>query len=67
MIEVYAFDYSIDGDMYAGTISAKSYKHAQELVPFATNIGRLEAEYEVEWQVMRDCDPIYWGKELPIL
>lgn len=67
MVEVYGFDYSIDGEMYAGTISAKSYEHAQELVPFAMNIGKIVGEYEADWQIMMECDPIYWGKELPIL
>ena len=67
MIEIYAFEYHIDGELYGGTISARSYEHAQELVPFATNIGKLVDEYDVNWQTMIHCDPIYWGKELPIL
>ncbi len=67
MIEVYSFEYFLDSERYAGTISAKSYEHAQELVPFATNIGKIVGEYEADWQIMMECDPIYWGKELPIL
>jgi len=67
MIEIYAFDYSIDGETYGGTISARSHEHVLELIPFAKNVGKLVGEYEAGWAVMMECDPIYWGKELTIL
>ena len=67
MIEIYSFEYSIDGDRYAGTISAKSFEHAQKLVPFATNIGKILEEVDVDFQTMLYCAPVYWGKDLPIL
>lgn len=66
MVEIYAYDYYIDGELYGGTISAKSHEHVLELVPFAQNIGRLECEYPTEWEIIAHYDEMDW-EGLPIL
>lgn len=67
MIEIYAFEYELNGERYSGTISARSFDHVKELVPVATNVGKLVDEVDADFQTVLHCDPIYWGKELPIL
>lgn len=48
MIEVYTFNYTIDGMLFGGQISAKSWEHAEELVPFAEVDGKLVEEIPFE-------------------
>jgi len=47
MIEIYSFDYAIDGQLFSGRISAKSREHAESLVPFAFNVDPLVGECDL--------------------
>lgn len=47
MIKIYCFEITIDGQRFAGNIPAKSFEHAQELVPTADMIGELVERVEM--------------------
>lgn len=59
MIEIYSFEYAIDGEIFCGHISAKSREHAESLVPFAFNVDPIVEDDDIMY------DPRFL--DLPIL
>lgn len=47
-MQVYIFEYEIDGEIYEGRIKAKSFEQAEELIPFAKRIDQLVGEYNYD-------------------
>jgi hypothetical protein len=56
-VRMYTFVMEIDGLMYGGTLPARSFDEAQELVPFAEVDGELIAEI-----YLPDHEPIFLPK-----